>query len=78
MQNTANRLRGKDHRNGKKTHCPQGHEYNKENTIVARRGIGYVRMCRLCQNEGQNRRYHARKLTKLFVGFDFETEKEDE
>lgn len=31
--------------NGRKTHCPQGHEYTKENTLHKKRG----RYCRICQ-----------------------------
>lgn len=34
--------------NGSKTHCPHGHEYNKENTYVYKRGNGLGRTCREC------------------------------
>ena len=39
-----------------KTHCPQGHEYNDENTRLDRNGN---RQCRPCGNEAA-RRYRAR------------------
>lgn len=43
-----------------KTHCPRGHEYNFENTIVYRGN----RSCRICCNFNQNERRHkARELT---------------
>jgi hypothetical protein len=39
--------------NARKTHCPQGHPYDAENTYIQtpRRGqrIGYGRICRACQ-----------------------------
>lgn len=41
----------------RKTHCPQGHEYTPENTIL-RRG-GKHRMCRTCHNDAM-RRYRQR------------------
>ncbi len=34
--------------NARKTHCPKGHEFNKENTYVSPTG---GRECRLCQSE---------------------------
>lgn len=37
-----------------KTHCPQGHPYNRENTRINKAG---GRVCRACTNA----RYHARK-----------------
>lgn len=30
-----------------KTHCPQGHEYTKENTYITKKNF---RMCRICKN----------------------------
>lgn len=44
---------GSEHFHGKKTHCPQGHPYDEENTYVTSRGY---RDCRTCQKE----HYHAR------------------
>ena len=35
-----------DHANRRKTHCPQGHEYNDENTMLTKRGR---RVCRVCE-----------------------------
>lgn len=41
--------RNRDH-NLKKTHCKNGHPYNKENTIITTRKNGYVgRSCRVCK-----------------------------
>lgn len=35
-----------------KTHCPQGHPYNEENTIIDKEGHRY---CRVCRAEAQRR-----------------------
>lgn len=41
--------------NAKKTHCPQGHEYTPENTIIRERD-GYTgRECRICARESSKR-----------------------
>ena len=39
-----------------KTHCPQGHPYDEQNTYQARRG----RVCRICR-AAANRRWRARR-----------------
>ena len=44
----------------RKTHCPQGHEYTKENTLVKRGS----RHCRACAREYAKRRYWKRKVEK--------------
>lgn len=31
--------------------CPQGHEYNRENTIYKRQDGGVVRVCRICRRD---------------------------
>lgn len=41
-----------------KTHCPQGHPYDEENTIMRARG---TRECRTCENAAQRRRYQKVK-----------------
>lgn len=38
-----------------KTHCPQGHPYDAENTRISKRG----RICRACTREASRRRYRA-------------------
>lgn len=40
--------------NAAKTHCPQGHEYDEENTYVGEGGSH--RYCRACRREEQRRR----------------------
>ncbi len=42
---------------GLRTHCPQGHEYNEENTYVSKRGS---RTCKICRREA-GRKYMERK-----------------
>ena len=43
-----------------RTHCPQGHAYDEENTGFTRRGDKTQRYCRACKHEIQ-RRYHRRR-----------------
>lgn len=44
--------------NGRKTHCPSGHEYSPENTYVHLRYGKYPgRLCRTCQREHSRRAY---------------------
>lgn len=58
--------RGRDH-NRQKTHCPQGHEYDEENTLLV--NGGRHRLCRACHRARSLARYHeARKV------FDMTTE----
>jgi hypothetical protein len=48
------------HVSKRKTHCPQGHEYNEENTLVR----GNRRICLTCKREQdkiRSRTYRARK-----------------
>lgn len=45
----ARRARGTGVHNKTKTHCPSGHEYNEENTIVQVRGTWTMRSCRTCK-----------------------------
>lgn len=44
--------------NAAKTHCPQGHPYDEENTYLAPSGS---RICRACQREHQRQHYLRRK-----------------
>ncbi len=46
---------GKPH-SSKRTHCPQGHEYNQENTRIKKTPTGTERSCRICQKEGKKAR----------------------
>lgn len=44
-----------------RTHCPAGHAYSQENTLIAKRGDGTTfRACRDCTNR-RNREHRARK-----------------
>jgi hypothetical protein len=47
--------------NAKKTHCPQGHEYNSENTYN-RKDKAISRNCKTCLRENAITRYHAKNL----------------
>ena len=51
-------------RNRKKTHCPQGHPYNYENTRVKFARGWVMRICRVCDKIKHNERYHAKKQPK--------------
>jgi hypothetical protein len=44
--------------NKNKTHCPQGHPYDEENTIID----GASRKCRICKRSKAQARYRAQKL----------------
>jgi hypothetical protein len=44
-ENTKDSVRHGTHANAKKTHCPRGHEYTKQNTYITGRGS---RVCRTC------------------------------
>ncbi len=41
--------------NARKTHCPQGHEFNAENTYYPPRTNRIERACRACRREQQKR-----------------------
>ena len=43
-----------------KTHCPQGHEYNEENTYVRKEGW---RFCKVCGNEQRKARILAKRAS---------------
>jgi hypothetical protein len=48
--------------NARKTHCPQGHEYTTENTIMVTNGPGYRgRSCKTCR---RNRRRELRRTRR--------------
>jgi HNH endonuclease len=52
---SVNTLR-QDHGNRRKTHCPQGHEYNEQNTRINSKG---KRICRACDNARKSMRTGA-------------------
>ena len=56
----TNVRRGKaGEKNRLKTHCPKGHPYTPENTILKRGG--HMRICRICFNEQERLRYSPQK-----------------
>lgn len=53
--------------NMKKTHCPQGHEYTKENTYIRPNSKKHDRQCLSCRNKtnlGWRKYYNKRKSLK--------------
>lgn len=70
----VNVLRGEGFsgKNARKTHCPQGHEYSPENTIVRTKGDGKStwtsRECRICTREGNTRRVQAFRARQRAAG----------
>ena len=50
------------HRNGKKTHCIRGHEFNEQNSFIENYNGKIMRKCRVCINIRQRERWHAKKL----------------
>ncbi len=60
---------GRGFRNKIKTHCPKGHEYSKENTIVSLRRSGKTcRICRTCMKEHKARYYKLSKELRIDEG----------
>jgi hypothetical protein len=54
------RGQGASAKNARKTHCPQGHPYDEENTFVTTRGTRKCRTCRRIQSTEGVRRWRAR------------------
>jgi len=55
--------------NSHKTHCPQGHPYDAENTIIDNENGG--RRCRICRNrQSQMRKWAKRERHMPFTGVD--------
>jgi len=48
-------------KNKRKTHCPSGHPYSKDNTVYAKNG---ARGCRICK-AAYLKRYHKRRKLLL-------------
>lgn len=57
--NSLDAVRHGTNRQTQRTHCPQGHEYTPENTVLERGGR--ARRCRKCKNAESARRYARRK-----------------
>lgn len=60
-ENLRDSVRHGTHYWAKKTHCPQGHAYDADNTYVCRDGR---RMCRACLNARNNARRDARNARR--------------
>jgi len=62
-ENNFDRVRHGTHHEAAKTHCPQGHPYDEENTLMRRqsRTGGINRTCRTCANAASLARYHRKR-----------------
>jgi hypothetical protein len=56
-RNVQDSVRQKTHIESRKTHCPQGHEYTLENTIIRRN----KRYCRACHKYYNSKEYKLQK-----------------
>ena len=48
-------------RNARKTHCPRGHEYNDENTIIRQLARGPGRFCKECERTRASREIEIKR-----------------
>lgn len=48
------------HRNAAKTHCPQGHPYDEENTLIEKTRTGVGRRCRQCHRDRARAQYRRK------------------
>ena len=67
--NSHDAVRNGRHTNAARTHCPQGHEYTEENTIVGTQALrggggGPKRTCRTCYNAYQREYQRKRRAEK--------------
>lgn len=53
-----------DNHQGLKTHCPQGHPYDSENTVYVKGRSGRERVCRICRREA-GRRWRAKQAENM-------------
>src|ERR1700677_3124394 len=51
-ENVLDTVRYGNHTQARKTHCPEGHEYNQENTYIFPNG---ARHCKICRRESGKR-----------------------
>lgn len=73
-ENMADRLEHGNDPQANRTHCPQGHEYTPENTLIKRRspasrGGATYRLCRTCRNAVKRENYR-RKVAKTLAAVD--------
>ena len=55
-ENQRDRIRNGIQHNVNKTHCPQGHAYDEDNTLVGTTPTGTRRSCRTCARDAKRRR----------------------
>lgn len=61
-ENIADFIGSKGHRNSRKTHCKNGHEYTPENTRVTKLGSGRTfRVCIICYRISSKKTYDKKK-----------------
>lgn len=51
---------------GQLTHCPHGHPFSEENTLIWRRARGTVRICRTCNREQRREQYRRNAQDPAF------------
>lgn len=61
QRENALRGTGEPARNAVKTHCPQGHEYTPENTMIEIKPTARKRSCRACNRPRSLAGYYRRK-----------------
>ena len=66
LENVRRGIGGKNFRD--KPHCPQGHEYSPETTLVkpiSGKPGRFNRLCKLCRNHFQNKRRAAKRMVTV-------------
>lgn len=67
-QNSEDAVLRKTHGHSRKTHCPQGHEFNAENTAYGTtKSGGETRRCKVCKREWTAKRADQRRAKRMGV-----------
>lgn len=61
--NSVDQVAHGTHQNVRKTHCPKGHPYDEENTVIHAKGS---RICRECRRIGLRAHYAANKHKDMY------------
>ena len=64
--NRGIRISGKEHHSSRKTHCPKGHEYTKQNIYLTPKGS---RTCRICHRESDNKYKKSSNINTFYPKF---------